>query len=212
MADDDDGRAAAVERSCGRAASSPCRPTRSTGSPSHSTRRRHRAPVPGQAAAARQGDRVASRDAAQAESIGVMGPAAAALTAACWPGGLTVIVPQRPDVALPAGLTGGDADDRAARPGPSEPRASSPGRRPAADHLGQRLRPARGPRRAGDPRPARGRRGPDPRRGAARGGPPSTVVDCTGDRPLVLRDGAIPVARLVAILDAAGIAHDLVGG
>ncbi len=48
--------------------------------------------------------------------------------------------------------------------------------------------------------------------GAARGGPPSTVVDCTGERPLVLRDGAIPVARLVAILDAAGIAHDLVGG
>ena len=48
--------------------------------------------------------------------------------------------------------------------------------------------------------------------GAARGGPPSTVVDCTGDRPLVLRDGAIPVARLVAILDAAGIAHDLAAG
>ena len=42
--------------------------------------------------------------------------------------------------------------------------------------------------------------------GAARGGPASTVVDCTGERPVILRDGAIPVARLVAILDAAGIA------
>ena len=46
-------------------------------------------------------------DATQADTIGEMGPAAAALAAACWPGGLTVVVPRRPDVALPAALTGG---------------------------------------------------------------------------------------------------------
>ena len=43
----------------------------------------------------------------QARAIGVMNPAAAALAGACWPGGLTVVVPQRPDVALPDVLTGG---------------------------------------------------------------------------------------------------------
>ncbi len=48
--------------------------------------------------------------------------------------------------------------------------------------------------------------------GRAHGGPPSTVVDCTGERPAILRVGAIPVARIVAILDAAGVDHDLGGG
>ena len=47
--------------------------------------------------------------------------------------------------------------------------------------------------------------------GQARGGPPSTVVDCTGERPLILRDGAVPAARIAAILDAAGVDHDLAG-
>ena len=36
-----------------------------------------------------------------------MGAAAAALADAFWPGGLTVIVPRRPEVSLPAALTGG---------------------------------------------------------------------------------------------------------
>ena len=47
--------------------------------------------------------------------------------------------------------------------------------------------------------------------GPARGGPPSTVVDCTGERPVILRDGAVPVARIAEILDAAGVEHDLSG-
>ena len=46
-------------------------------------------------------------DAAQAATAGAMTPAASALAAAFWPGGLTVIVPQRPDVPWPAVLTGG---------------------------------------------------------------------------------------------------------
>ena len=51
------------------------------------------------------------------------------------------------------------------------------------------------------------RHGLDP----ARGGPPSTVVDCTGARPVILREGAVPTARIAAILDTAGVEHDLLG-
>ena len=46
--------------------------------------------------------------------------------------------------------------------------------------------------------------------GAARGGLPSTVVDCSGERPVLVRDGAVPVARIATILDAATVEHDLV--
>jgi tRNA A37 threonylcarbamoyladenosine synthetase subunit TsaC/SUA5/YrdC len=45
--------------------------------------------------------------------------------------------------------------------------------------------------------------------GPAHGGPASTVVDCSGASPRVLRVGAVPVARVIAILDAAGVQHDL---
>jgi L-threonylcarbamoyladenylate synthase len=43
--------------------------------------------------------------------------------------------------------------------------------------------------------------------GSAHGGPPSTVVDCTGNRPAILRPGAIAPERIAATLDGAGIAH-----
>src|SRR4029079_13884632 len=46
-------------------------------------------------------------DAAQAPAIGEWPPAAAALAGAFWPGGLTVVVPQRDDVTLPPILTAG---------------------------------------------------------------------------------------------------------
>jgi tRNA A37 threonylcarbamoyladenosine synthetase subunit TsaC/SUA5/YrdC len=45
--------------------------------------------------------------------------------------------------------------------------------------------------------------------GRAHGGPASSVVDCSGDRPVILRAGAIPVDALAAALDRAGIEHDL---
>ena len=45
--------------------------------------------------------------------------------------------------------------------------------------------------------------------GVAHGGPASTVMNCTGPTPLALRVGAIPLDRVAAILDAAGVAHDL---
>jgi L-threonylcarbamoyladenylate synthase len=45
--------------------------------------------------------------------------------------------------------------------------------------------------------------------GPAHGGPASTVVDCTGSSPRILRVGAIPLVEIAAILDRAGVEHDL---
>jgi L-threonylcarbamoyladenylate synthase len=149
-------------------------------------------------------------DAGQAETIGEMGPAAAALAAACWPGGLTVVVPRRPDVALPAALTGGAPTIGLRVPDHEAPRALARGVGPLpttsanvsglpeardADEIVAQLGDAIDLIIDG---------------GAAHGGPASTVIDCTGPTPLALRVGAIPLERLVAILDVAGVAHDLV--
>ncbi len=148
-------------------------------------------------------------DAAQAGTIGMMGPAATALAAACWPGGLTVVVPQLPDVPLPAVLTGGAPTIGLRVPDHAAPRALAaavgplpttsanvsgrPEARDAAEILEQ-LRDAVDLVLDG---------------GAAHGGPPSTVVDCSGDGPLILRAGAIPVETIVAVLDASGVGHAL---
>jgi L-threonylcarbamoyladenylate synthase len=150
--------------------------------------------------------------ASQAASIGVMGAAASALGDECWPGGLTLVLPQRPDVPLPAALTGGMPTIGLRVPDHDAPRAlaAAIGPLPTTSANVSGLPEARDAQeilaQLGD--------GVDLilDGGAARGGPPSTVIDCTAERPRVLRDGAIPIARLVAILDAAGIAHDLGGG
>ena len=149
-------------------------------------------------------------DAGQAETIGEMGPAATALAGACWPGGLTVVVPRRPDVALPAALTGGAPTIGLRVPDHEAPRALAHGVGPLpttsanvsglpeardADEIVAQLGDAIDLIIDG---------------GAAHGGPASTVIDCTGPTPLALRVGAIPLERVVAILDVAGVAHDLV--
>jgi len=144
--------------------------------------------------------------ASQASSIGVMGWAATALADAFWPGGLTVVVPQRTDVPLPSALTRG---------------ASTIGLR-VADHAAPRtLARALGPLpttsanvsglpEAGDASEIVDQLGDaidlilDG--GPAHGGPASTVVDCTADTPRVLRVGAITPARVAQVLDAAGLA------
>ena len=151
-------------------------------------------------------------DAAQAGSIGVMGPAATALAAALWPGGMTLVVPQRPDVAIPEVLTGGAPTIGLRVPDHATPRTLAqgvgplpttsanvsglPDARDAAEILGQ----------LGDGIDLILDGGP------AHGGPASTVVDCTGERPVILREGAIPAARIAQVLDAAGVGHDLVRG
>ncbi len=45
--------------------------------------------------------------------------------------------------------------------------------------------------------------------GSARGGVPSTVVDCSGEAPRILRAGAISREALASVLDGAGLAHAL---
>ena len=148
-------------------------------------------------------------DAEQASEIGDMTPAAHALAHAFWPGGLTLVVPRREDVPLPAALTGG---------------ALAPGAIPTVglrvpDHDAPRaLARALGPlpttsaNRSGEPE-LRDADAIEAELGAAldlildggpaTGGPASTVVDCTGETPVIRREGAIAVARIEAILDQA---------
>jgi L-threonylcarbamoyladenylate synthase len=148
-------------------------------------------------------------DAAQAARAGVMTPAAAALAAAAWPGGLSIVVPQRPDVPWPVALTGGartiglrvpdhDAPRALAREVGPLPTTSAnvSGLPEATDAVGivEQLGDAVDLILDGGP---------------ARGGPASTVVDCSGPSPVIVRVGAMPVDEVVAILDRAGVAHDL---
>ena len=149
---------------------------------------------------------------AQARRLGIMGPAAEALAAAFWPGGLTLVVGQHPDVRLPDVLTAGSPTIGLRVPDHEAPRA-------LARDLGPL--PVTSANLSGRPE------GRDAAEidalfghsielvldgGPAQGGPASTVVDASGDRPRVLRPGAIAVSRLVEVLEAADIAHDLAAG
>lgn len=148
-------------------------------------------------------------DATQAARTGMMTPAAAALAAAGWPGGLTIIVPQRPDVPWPPALTGGaetiglripdhDAPRMLARSlGPLPTTSANISGQPEATDAAEILD------QLGDAVDLVLDGGP------ARGGPPSTVVDCTGAEPVIVRHGAVPVAEVAAILDRAGVEHSL---
>jgi L-threonylcarbamoyladenylate synthase len=148
-------------------------------------------------------------DAAQAATIGIMGVAAAALAAAFWPGGLTVIVPRLPEVSLPAALTAGAPTIGLRVPDHAAPRALAravgplpttsanvsglPEARDAAEILDQ----------LGDAIDLVLDGGP------AHGGPASTIVDCSGARPVLLREGAIPTSRVARVLDTARVAHEI---
>lgn len=145
----------------------------------------------------------------QAAEIGIMTPAAAALAGACWPGGLSLVVPQRPDRVLPAVLTGGAATIGLRVPDHPSPRALAKGVGPLpttsanvsglpeaataeeiADQLGERIELILDA-------------------GPAHGGPASTVVDCTADQARILRAGAIAPERLDEVLEAAGLPRAL---
>ena len=146
-------------------------------------------------------------DIAQAGEIGRMTAAATALAAACWPGGLTVIVPQRADVALPEELTGGARTIGLRMPDHAAPRALAAGVGPL---------PTTSANVSGLPE-ARTASGILEQLGdavdlvldggEAHGGPASTVVDCSAEQAHILRVGAIPPGRIAAILDAAGVPH-----
>jgi tRNA threonylcarbamoyl adenosine modification protein (Sua5/YciO/YrdC/YwlC family) len=148
-------------------------------------------------------------DATQAARAGLMTPAAAALAAAAWPGGLSVVVPQRTDVRWPSVLTGGASTIGLRVPDHPAPRALARGAGPLpttsanvsglpeasdAEGIVDQLGDAIDLVLDGGPAP---------------GGPASTVVDCTGALPAILRIGAMPVEEIAAILDRAGVEHDL---
>jgi L-threonylcarbamoyladenylate synthase len=141
----------------------------------------------------------------QAARAGQITPAAAALAAACWPGGLTIVVPQRPDVRWPAQLTGGTATIGLRVPDHDAPRAlaRSVGPLPTTsanvsgfpeatdaagivDQLGDAIDLVLDG-------------------GPAHGGPASTIVDCTGELPRLLRVGAVSAESVARILSASRI-------
>jgi L-threonylcarbamoyladenylate synthase len=139
-------------------------------------------------------------DAAQAPSIGQWPATAAALADAFWPGGLTVVVPQRADVPLPAALTGGAPTIGLRAPDHDAPRALAAAVGPipttsanvsglpeagTAEEIVEQLGDTVGLVLDGGP---------------AHGGPASTVVDCTVDPPRIVRVGAIAVERIEAVL------------
>ena len=133
----------------------------------------------------------------QAAEIGELTPAAQALAAAFWPGGLTLVVPRRTDRPLPAALTGGElAPGAIPTVGLRVPNHDAP--RALARALGPL--PTTSANRSGEPE---ARDADEIERllggsidlvldgGPAGGGPASTVVDVTSEVPRILRPGAI---------------------
>jgi len=145
----------------------------------------------------------------QAGEVGVLDHAARALADAFWPGGLTLVVPQRPDVVLPSALTGGAPTIGLRLPDHPAPRALAAGVGPI---------PTTSANRSGWPE---GRNAAEIVEqigdavdlvldgGSALGGPASTVVDCTVEGLRILRAGAVAPADVAAALDRAGVSHAL---
>ena len=146
----------------------------------------------------------------QAAEIGEITPAADALARAFWPGGLTLVVPRRRDRPLPAALTGG-----ALAPGAIPTVGLRVPDHPAPRELARVVGPlpTTSANRSGEPE---ARDADEIERllgsslelildgGPARGGPPSTVVDVTGDVPRIVRSGTIPDAAIAETLRRAG--------
>jgi L-threonylcarbamoyladenylate synthase len=151
---------------------------------------------------------VLADDIDQAAELVEVPPAARAL-ATLWPGGLTLVLPLRPGASLPRALTAGTSTLGVRVPNHPVPR-----------HLARVIGPlpttSANPSGSADARSAAdvlaslGRAidlvvdgGPSP------GGVPSTVVDCTTPAVRILRAGAIPESRIAALLDGAGIEHEI---
>ena len=144
-------------------------------------------------------------EAAQAGELGVASPAADALAAAFWPGPLTLVLPARPDAALPDVLGGGTRTVGVRLPDHPAPRALAAAVGPL---------PTTSANLSGRPDPLDaatvvaelgdavdlvldGGRTPGSR--------PSTVVDLSVDPPAVRRVGLIDEARIREVLAAADL-------
>jgi L-threonylcarbamoyladenylate synthase len=138
--------------------------------------------------------------------------AAARALAALWPGGMTLVLPLADGARLPAALTAGTTTLGVRVPDHAAPR-----------HLARAVGPL--------PTTSANRSGVVDARSAAdvvamlgdrvdlvvdggpsAGGVPSTVVDCSTDRPVILRTGAVDPARIAGLLDAAGLEHNIPRG
>lgn len=148
-------------------------------------------------------------DADQAASVGVLSPAARALAARFWPGGLTLVLSQVAGAGLPAELTAGLATIGVRVPDHESARALAR----ALGPLPVTSANLSGAQDARDPAAVMAQLGDridlilDG--GPTRGGVPSTIVDCSGELPRVLREGAIDAAAIAGVLGQAGV--DLAG-
>ena len=146
-------------------------------------------------------------DVDQAWTLGVVTPHARVLGERFWPGGLTLVLPARPDAVLPRILAAGLPTVGVRVPDHPAPRA-------LARSLGPL--PTTSANVSGEP-DARDAREIAERLGDAlslvidggpiHGGPASTVVDCTLDLPVIRREGAIPPGAIIEALEAAGLLH-----
>jgi len=139
-------------------------------------------------------------EAAQAPEVASWPPDAAALAEAFWPGGLSLVVPQRVDVPLPPALTGGAPTIGLRTPDHPAPRAlaAAIGPLPTTSANVSGLPEARTAVEIVEQLGAAIALVLDG--GPAQGGPASTVVDCTVDPPRILRTGAIDAAELERVL------------
>jgi L-threonylcarbamoyladenylate synthase len=144
-------------------------------------------------------------DAGQADALAEWPLAADALATAFWPGGLTLVLSQRPETRLPSELTGGRSTVGLRLPDHPAPRALAAALGPLpvtsanlsgrpeatnAGEIGDQLGEAIDLILDGGP---------------ARGGPPSTVVECSADVARILREGAIAADEVAGCLRAAGL-------
>ena len=144
-------------------------------------------------------------DVSQAEALGVMSPAARVLGERFWPGGLTLVLPLRSGVHLPRVLAGGAQTIGVRVPDHPAPRALAAILGPLPTTSAN----VSGEPDARDAQEIAGRLGEALALvidgGPIRGGLASTVVDCTGERPVVRRLGAIPEAEIARALAEAGL-------
>lgn len=130
-------------------------------------------------------------DVAQAESVGVMTTEARALADQFWPGGLTLVLAQKAGADLPAVLTAGQSTIGVRVPDHDCPRALAHelGPLPVTSANISGLPAATTPEEVLAQLGERIDLVLDD--GPARGGVHSTVVDCSGEEPKVLREGAV---------------------
>jgi L-threonylcarbamoyladenylate synthase len=136
-------------------------------------------------------------------------PPAARVLASLWPGGLTLVLPLRPGASLPRALTAGTSTLGVRVPDHPVPRllARAIGPLPTTSANASGSADARSA--ADVVASLAGGLDLVVDGGPSAGGVPSTVVDCTAPAVRILRSGAIAASRIAALLDAAGIRHEI---